>query len=145
MIAPVLFAVQGADDIQSNAVSQLLLDIPSQSNLEHYQSLVVPCRGTFVMNESAKAKELEHAMAEVERAKVNLPKLRKLLRPGTSVFEYPGLLAHGKISYNEYSKTYNCYIGLYLLPHEGVEPYDFYLTFDSRGQITAVENAVHKR
>ena len=71
-------------------------------------------------------------------AKLIIPKLRKLITVGHSVFDYPGLLGRGTIQWNV--PIYSLYMGVYLLPHEGKEPFDMSITFDQNGKILTVED-----
>jgi hypothetical protein len=78
--------------------------------------------------------------------KIAIPKLRSQIREGTSIFEYPGLLAKGSISYSGYASVdkYRMYLGSYFRDHEGSGPFDFEVLFDEKGIITAVRSVVWK-
>jgi hypothetical protein len=91
--------------------------------------------------ETAESKgQLEVAQKALAEAKANIPKLRTLLKPGKSVFDYPGLLALGRITHSgidfaskaspEY--TYRLYIGAHFGGGEGIHAFDFTVTFNQR-------------
>lgn len=85
------------------------------------------------------------AREAIERAKSIVPVLRNAIKPGTSVFDYPGLLACSTISFDEYGRKYQCYVGVYLLSHEGREPYDFWVVLDEKELIVEVQDVIHKQ
>jgi hypothetical protein len=136
------------DDARLREVARLLREIPTPARLDACKRLLLPAgteTGARSQTEAQQTAEREQAKATLERAKAAIPALRKLLKPGTSVFDYPGLLAHGAISYDEHTKTYESYMGFYPRQLEGREPYDFLIVFDSTGQILAVHDVTHKR
>jgi hypothetical protein len=106
--------------------------------------LVIPKETNPILTEAGKEIELKRAREAIARAKVIIPQLRKAIKPGTSVFDYPGLLARGSISYDEYSRKYECYFGVYLRREEGCEPYDFRITIDEKGLIKEVMDVIWK-
>lgn len=128
----------------TNDVAALLKDLRPPDQLARYKDLVIPSNGQTIESPLAKQGEMSLARAAIERAKAIVPALRKAIKPGTSVFDYPGLLARGTISYDEHARKYRCYVGVYLLSHEGREPYDFWVVFDEKGQIEEVQDVVHK-
>lgn len=97
--------------------------------------------------------DLETTRKRLERAKDSILKIRKLIKKGTSVFDYPGLLSLGKIkNYGIYSEskisahyTYVLYIGAHFGTEEGVGDYDFNIVFNEKGIITAVESVDWKK
>ncbi len=95
-----------------------------------------------------------------------IPKLKKLLKPGVSIFEYPSLLAHGDITYtvikyaegaeNPFASTssrsaeskpaeygYRLYLGI--PKSEFMHPFDFEILFDSTGIIRAINSVDWKK
>ncbi len=82
----------------------------------------------------------------IARTKEIIPKLRKSLKTGASVFNYPGLLCKGDISFDAGLETYTLYLGVSLMPEggEGTVRTKFKITFDSKGKILRVENVVSK-
>lgn len=85
-------------------------------------------------------KELsEFQKKKLEEAKSIIPKLRRSIQPGESIFDYNGLLAKGDINYREYSKEYTIWVGI---PHsmEGIAPYEFQIVFDEKGIILSVDD-----
>jgi len=74
-------------------------------------------------------------------------KLKGHLKEGKSIFDYPGLLAKGKIRYDEHKKRYRMTLGVYdRLRHAGSQgvfgPYK--LVFDSKGIIIEIRDIVYK-
>ncbi len=72
-------------------------------------------------------------------------KLKSYLKKGTSVFDYPGLLAKGRIRYEEHGKRYCMVVGVYdRLRHAGSQgvfgPYR--VEFDTNGLITEIADVV---
>jgi len=133
-----------AGDVRSDAVEaeKLLQELPRQSVLSAARDLIVgnvfpePARG------KATPEEKEEARLAIETAKTIVPKLRKLLVTGRSVFDYPGLLSRGTITWS--GSEYDLYLGVYLRRDQGQGIYDFRLTFDAKGKILAVEDVIWK-
>jgi hypothetical protein len=73
-----------------------------------------------------------------------IPNLRKHIQEGTSVFDYPGLLSRGLISWNEHSKDYTMYLGVGTVGGQGTEPYAMLIAFNSQGKISAVRDVIVK-
>lgn len=91
----------------------------------------------------------EVAKAKAQQAKdmENIPKLRKLLKVGANVFDYPGLLTRGILSYDEYATNgeYELWISATYAGVEGrILPYEFRLQFTNRGVITAINDVQWK-
>lgn len=104
--------------------------------------------------ETAESKEaVEAARQRLAAAKASIPKIRKLIKPGTSVFDYPGLLALGRITTSgiyfssKASPKYNydLYLGAHFGGGEGIHAYDFTVTFNEQGIIAAVKNVDWKK
>ena len=129
----------------TNEIVELLKDLRPPHQLARCKDLLSPPTEKTLMTPAGKEVELKQAMETIERAKAIVPALRKLIKPGTSVFDYPGLLARSTISYDELERKYEGYVGVYLLPHEGREPYDFRVVFDAKGLILEVQDVVHKQ
>lgn len=95
-----------------------------------------------------------------------IPKIRKLLKPGVSIFAYPSLLAHGDITYtvikhatgaeDPFASTalrsteskaaefgYRLYMGI--PKSEFAHPFDFEILFDSTGIIRAINSVDWKK
>lgn len=73
-------------------------------------------------------------------------KLKSCLKNGKSIFHYPGLLAKGKIRYDEHQKRYRMVVGVYdRLRHAGSQgvfgPYR--VVFDSTGIIIEIKDVVY--
>jgi hypothetical protein len=92
--------------------------------------------------------EVERQRNKLTRSKAAIPKLRKLIKTNTSVFEYPGLLSIGYISSRRDEsrdgghEKYRLYISATGGGREGgwVSPYEFQLYFDDRGIITEIDD-----
>ncbi|MBK8803227.1 MAG: hypothetical protein IPN71_14455 [Fibrobacteres bacterium] len=122
----------------------IIEQIPRQEDISHYRALISPEKKTPVLTAYEKDADLKQATEGIENLKIAIPKLRNLLIVGASVFDYPGLLSRGVISYDENGDIYCMYVGAYFRKHEGSGPYDFRLFFDRMGKITAVETVVYK-
>ncbi|MEA3208719.1 MAG: hypothetical protein QOE70_1776 [Chthoniobacter sp.] len=96
--------------------------------------------------------DLEKARQGIERTKINVPKIRKLIRVGASILDYPGLIAYGRIIYNNGMQQflpkqsewdYSLYLGV---PNdqEGIGKWEFEVVFNERGIITALNNVDRK-
>lgn len=88
------------------------------------------------------------ANARLDKAKEGFKRLRSLLRVGTSIFDYPGLLALSRPRYIEFENKYAMALGI---PSEdlrangqGTEPDKFEVIFDNRGTITEVRPIIVK-
>ena len=91
-------------------------------------------------------KKLEEYHKNIAGLSGQFRKLKSLLKPGTCVFDYPGLLAKGTISYDETKKTYRMMLGVYdRIRHAGSQgrfgPY--FVAFDGAGKILSVEDVVY--
>jgi hypothetical protein len=87
------------------------------------------------------------ARATIEKAKKSVPKLRKLIRIGSSIFEYPGLMTRGHLLYNHIGSigTYSLRISATFIGREAaVLPWEFMLEFDDRGTITKIYDIRYK-
>ena len=137
LLATTLCHAQQAAKPQDEFV-RLLTDVSSTEQLLEYNKLLnQPFAQT---NKEA----VEHARERIEKAKKAIPKIRKLIVIGTSVFDYPGLLAHGRITYDE-SSGYDLYFGAYFRGGQGSAPYDFWVTFNRKGVVTDVKNVIYKK
>ena len=129
------------DDSPREQMRRLLDDLPPQRALSRYQGLVKH-------PETARdAAELEFAREKVKLAQERIPKIRALIKPGRSIFDYPGLLAAGSIEYvflqrlpdGTYERGYQLYLGVFL-GDEYTQPWDFHIIFNEAGVVTAVKS-----
>ncbi len=131
-------------------VKSLLSELRPQAQLWQYHSLVNnPPKETENNRQS-----ITIARQEVAKAHETIPKIRKLLKVGASVFSYPSLLAHGDISYQAIGKGdpfalnaniemgYRLYMGL-PVGHTR-HTFDVEILFDSTGTIREISD-VHGR
>jgi hypothetical protein len=134
-----LIALSSASLCAENSFYELTKILPRYYNLLEYVKVVK-------YPETAKnEKHLTKAKEVVEKAKPILQKMRSLIKPETSVFEYKGLLQHGSVRYEEYSNSYSMIVGFYFLPHEGTGKYQFRITFNEQGIISKISDVTHRR
>ena len=78
-------------------VAKLLAELPSQQSLRAAKDAVAATfAGTPPSGTAGKsAEEISAANSLIEKTKEIIPKVRSLIVVGSSVFDYPGLLAHG--------------------------------------------------
>lgn len=77
-------------------VTKLLEQLPSQHVMRNCQMLVTNPPGKASDPNGERVAAARKMVAKVQEI---IPELRKHLKVGTSVFSYPGLLAHGEILY----------------------------------------------
>lgn len=89
----------------------------------------------------------KHAAETIDKAKEIVPRLRKLLKVGSSIFDYPGLLSKGDIRFNSNEKTYGLYVGVSFVRAggQGSSPYAFTVHFDDKGKILDIADVVWKK
>ena len=97
------------------------------------------------LSNDGKKRLLSKAKNDIQKAKLIIPQLKGIIKVGKSIFNYPGLITKGRISYDSDTEEYRLYIGVYLLDHEGKEPYDLNIVFASNGIIKSVKNVIWKR
>jgi len=136
LVALVFCSHAQAQNPAKAAFTQLLDDIPPTEALRRDAALVQ--RPEAAPNKQ----DVEDAQKRLAKAKIAIPKLRKLITVGSSVFDYPGLLAHGRITYGA---GYRLYFGAYFSGAEGHGPYDFNVVFNDTGIITAVDDVRWKK
>jgi hypothetical protein len=97
---------------------------------------------------AATADEKREAVERLEKAKQGFDQLKPFLRPGTSVLDYPGLLALARPHYTGYENTYYLLLGIppgWNYPHEeGNNKSEYKVFFDSRGVITELTPSIYK-
>lgn len=121
---------------------RLLADYVSQWRSRHEQ---VPAGHSKIPQLKSDA-EIETALKAAETA---VQQLRKLIRPGTSVFAYPGLLARGDLRFDPAPvPSYILHIGIppgWNWDHEqGVNENEYEIVFDERGIITELRPIVYR-
>lgn len=131
---------------EAKEMKMLLESLPSQRVLMEARSTV-----SRLAREGQEGPELERAQETLKNLKQTLPKLRKLLKVGAPILAYPGLLAHGNITYTVVKSSgdpfhpgpstteygYRLYIGVPV--EEGIYPYDMEILFDESGKIVKVQ------
>jgi hypothetical protein len=88
------------------------------------------------------------ATERLKKAKDGFERLKPLLRTGTSVFDYPGLIALARPRHDDLDNTYEMLLGIppgWNWNHpQGTNPGEYRITFDRRGIITAIEPVIYK-
>ncbi|MES2695211.1 MAG: hypothetical protein V4773_17180 [Verrucomicrobiota bacterium] len=120
--------------------AKLLEELPPQHILREARAIVVATDSEFSAPKHRSPAELKQAEEFVQKAKDIVPRLRKLILAGSSVFDYPGLVARGEIRWSEVEKHYELYIGVYLRDSEGQGPYDMNIRFDAKGTIVEIKD-----
>jgi hypothetical protein len=134
-------------------VVALLERLPSQQTIWRVYRLLQQHSPT------APKAEIEGAQMTMNTVKEVVPKLRKLLKTGVSVFTYPTLLAHGDVTWTIITPVsklrepdhdpksvewgYRLYVGTPAA--EFVHPYDFQVLFDSTGTIRSIDGVDWKQ
>jgi hypothetical protein len=138
----------------AQAVADILDKMPSQKEFESALALE---RWVKI---APSEKELKEAWSTMDKVKAAIPRLLETLKVGASVFDYPGLLAHGKITYcavdfhrnhpqggqpvpsnhkrGETELGYELYFG-WAPREQGTYPTDMAVYFDAKGVILSVE------
>lgn len=124
--------------------AELLGRLPSQRVLKEARDIVIFASSEFHEPKHKTEAELKQAQAVVAIAKEIIPRLRKLIKPGFSVLDFPGLLARGEITWSDLEKHYEIYLGVYLRDVEGQRPYDMKIRFDAKGKIVEVKDVIWK-
>lgn len=145
LLTLILLAVTVRAAPMSAEAAKLLAELPPQRVLREAQDLFVIPEGSDRSQVEAKYPgQLVDAQKVIAKAQEIVPRLRKLIEVGSSVFDYPGLLGRGDIAWHEYANEYELYLGVYLRAQEGRGEYDFKITFDVKGVITGVKSVVWK-
>ena len=82
-------------------VAKLIAELPPQHVLSEARAMLVPADGMEDSDTKATASQLAAAKKVIEKAKEIIPKLWKLIKVGSAISDYPGLLGRGDIRYNE--------------------------------------------
>ena len=136
---------------EDNEIRKMIEELPHSNSLK--ESFDIICeneKNPFFrpmkreLTEEGKKYELEESKKNIEKAKNIVPKLKELIKTGTSVFDYPGLISKGSIRYNIHKNEYRLYIGVYLRRCEGSGPNDFELIFDEKGIIKELNRCIYK-
>lgn len=131
--------------------ASLLAKIPRQEEIAKFKEIVFMKRSILPLKRlteppPGKEREFNEASKAMDNVIYAIPKIRKLIKPGKSIFDYPGLLSRGRITYNDGSNKpyYTQYFGAYLRSTEGSGSYDFEIIFNCDGLITEVKSVVYK-
>ena len=94
------------------------------------------------------AEQKRDATGRLKTAKEGFDRLKTLLRPGTSVFDYPGLIALARPRHSEADNKYELVLGIppgWNWTHEqGTNENEYEVVFDSRGLITELRPVIYK-
>lgn len=135
--------------------AEIIASIPARSSLEktirdrdrfNSRPAFIPGDGKpLVLTWSSR----EEAEAILKKALDAFNQLRTTLKAGTSVFDYPGILALGKLTFSGAHGSYQLELGLpprFEWNHEVItHPDAFQITFDSKGMITQIEPIIAKQ
>ena len=134
----------------SGNIKTLINDLPKPEALGGYQRIVWEGPGKHTDETVANAKR------RIDKARETVPALRKMLVVGTSILAYPGLIAHGNITYlpigdvaDPFSPSpepkaptewgYELHLGIPAIGGEGPHGGDFVVVFDSSGLIREIK------
>ena len=121
---------------------RLIEDVPSPQMIDQYYRTI--------HQKDTRPEEVAFAHSQMAKGRESIPKLRKLIKIGTSIFDYPGLVTRGYATYDrrKYDKrggAYTLFVSASFSGREGRSlPYEFRLTFDDKGLITALEDVTYK-
>jgi hypothetical protein len=134
---------QSAEE-KHESLQSILERIPSQDQIDHFKKVLD--QNPSKQTEFGRNAELKLAEETLQRVRESIPKLRERIKVGKSMFDYPGLLSRGRISFEpgDSGGVYHMYIGVYLRPLEGSTPFDFEILFSSTGKILKVGSIVWK-
>ena len=130
LLATVAVLAAEADPKPVESVSELIRALPPQSVLSEARQLLRNEAAGVSESKERSPGALERASANVREAERVIPELRKRIKVGASIFDYPGLLSRGLIGWNEQSKDYTMYLGVGTIGGQGREPYAMHVTFD---------------
>lgn len=130
---------------EKKEAAALIQELPGQTMIRQYDQMTRPGD-----EEKGSAEEKKLAADQLAKVREIVPKLRKLIKPGASIFDYPGLLSHGPSVYNppideDTPENYQLYVGYNPAHIQGVFPYDFKVEFNSKGVIVTVKDVVWKQ
>lgn len=150
LCCPSFATAERVPEDNAQRVEALVKGLPQRSEVRHYQQQ----RG--VATRDGRDAEVLRLQGEIDKVAKIVKELRPLLKPGTSIFEYPGLLAAGEITYvilsgpdpfsastgteTKTARGYALDIGVPLVTHK-----EFRVLFDERGLITEIRTVPNKR
>jgi hypothetical protein len=128
---------------------------PSQAERKELARLIdeIPSPGDLrlvydtIRNKESPPHTIVDAQSKVAKAKESVLKLRKLLKVGTNIFDYPGLITKAHPSYYTNFLTggqYTLHISVGSGGEGVISPYEFGLHLDDKGQITELYDIVYK-
>jgi hypothetical protein len=131
-LAATMGVAANAQSMDKQAFWDLVHSIPSADDLHEAYDILK-------RRDPSQDHLFEIAERRIANAKTNIPKVEALVKVNTSIFDYPGLIAHGEIVYirEEFfgsSGSGPCYLFTFS-PSIG---HQFVVTFDERGIITKV-------
>jgi len=101
----------------------------------------------FRSGPSTEAQKRE-ATERLKKAKEGFDRLKTLVRVGTSVFDYPGLIALARPRHSETDNTYSIVLGIppgWNWTHEqGTNENEYEIFFDNRGLITELRPVIYR-
>lgn len=130
----VLITATQAAEPEHEAVARLIENIMPP----HSAELAV---GVIAHPEKFGLEEVTRAQIQIDKAKEATVKLRAMIKVGTNVFDYPGILSRGFITYQRTGGK--GYYNLAISRVGGIrsKPYGFELSLDDHGIVTKIYDA----
>jgi hypothetical protein len=130
-----------ADDAESREMRELIHNLPAREQLVDDVALF---RKPAPPNEQQRT-----AGDRLKKAQEGFQRLKIALRAGTSVFEYPGLIALARPRHSDFDNRYSIVLGIppgwnWDQP-QGTNPDEYRISFDGHGVITAVDPVIYKQ
>ena len=144
LFGSILLAAARSESAKSDLdeIVRLVEEVPSPAMRDRYYRTI--------HEKDSRPDDVAFAHSQMAKGREAVPKLRKLIKIGTSIFDYPGLVTRGYATYDrrKYDKRGGAYTLVVSASFSGLEgrslPYEFRLEFDDRGLITALEDIVYK-
>ena len=123
---------------------------PDQKSLDEKSALIhsLPSREQL-LSDMALARDIgsatamhDKAIERLKNAQEGFERLKSILHPGDSVFDYPGLIALGRMKHNADENHYSIVLGIppgWNWKHaQGTNRYEYIISFDGHGTITGI-------
>lgn len=126
VLSTTLCVATHAQSLDKQAFWELIHSIPSAEDLHEAYDILA-------RRDPAQKYLFEVAERRIANTKTNVPKIEALVKRNTSIFDYPGLISHGRIDYIREPAPY------YLFSFSPSIGHQFLVFFDERGTITNVK------
>jgi hypothetical protein len=132
----VCLAHADSPDPRKKEIADLIEAITPPSNVDWRERVLAGLEGS-------PPEEIARQRERLEEDKKRIPKLRQQLQVGTSVFDYPGLLSRGIVSFSANRPpgdgNYTLWISARYVGREAANlPWEFKLDFSDNGIITKI-------